>query len=773
MDGSTTVARTGDLGSPPPSTAGVLARLLRVNSSSELDEVTVAMADAVSPLGALTVAWRVDPDRGRMRRLRPAPDRANAGRDEFVVGPVAEVVAAGHALDVAITDTNELRTWTGETSEEPHPSPTTASEVPVGRFAPVRIDAKVLAVIGVIRRPGDPPFNATERGLLDVAADRVALIFQAETAQDLAASSTASGISSAGGILLDESLMVRLSEIAGDTFFRHRFRTGTSFVTPGVHHTLGYEAAEFLSDPGLACRLIHPDDRHLLTDLVDHPQRTYDPLIIRTISRTGAVVHQLVRVVPLRNERGRVLGIEGLATDISSIKREEEQLVLRARSDSLTGLSNRLTFREDCARALARIARHGGQVAVLYLDLDGFKKVNDTLGHRAGDEVLIEVAARLSRITRRENVVARLGGDEFAILLVDVADTEEAVATAQRILRVLTDPIFVDSQQADVSTGVGVSITSDGTESADVLIHRADVALYEAKRSGRGRWHLGEAPAGTIGSGSADDGRVAATEGLLRASLAAGDFRVHYLPEYVVEDGSVAGFEALVRWQHPELGLLSAEQFVRDAEMAGILAPLGDWVLLEACRHLRRWEQRFGVAVAIRVNVSATQLASPGFAESVLHSLAAVGVRPRSVSLELSERELLDAPAPVERALVALRNGGLQLGIDGFGVGTSTLRSLGRVPVDRLKLDRSLIEAIDRVDGADDLLALSVKLAGSLGAETVAVGVERPAQLVRLREIGCQLYQGFLHGPPLTVEEIERQIENGTLRVLSARANPS
>ena len=755
-----------------------LARLttaLRTPSATADEVLRLVEQSLEGRAGRQCIIWKISGDGTRMCRVPASlqapssPQAPSSSGDDTgwqpATGPVAEVLGARQAIEMGFADGADADV---RMTERASGADTARS---FARFIPLRHRDRIVAVLGVMRSAGQPLFGMVDRVVLDAVAERAEMAFVAQELRDDMISARTTSIERRDGVLLREDLLNRLSGVAGDLAFRHRFGVGTEYVSPGVLASLGYSAEEFMADPGLIRRIIHPEDAHLVAALPDEPDAFTKPLMVRTIARDGSVAWQFVRLSPIE-DGGRVLGCEGLITDVSVMKRTEAELAHQARSDPLTGLANRLTFREFAQRSLARLERHPGTVGVLYLDLTGFKSINDTLGHAAGDQAIVLVAQRLNKVTRREDVVARLGGDEFAVLMPDLADVGEATATAQRIIGALETPMDLDDQSVVISSGIGVAVTTLGSTSPDELVNQADIALYQAKRAGRGRWQVYAGGNGTaLGpSSGGTDGQPPAqliTPGMLRTALAAGDFRVHYLPIIDSRTGHAQAVEALVRWQHSELGLLPASLFIEHAEAADIIHALGDWVLAQACRHVQQWRERFGIELDLHVNVTGDQLAQPGFSESVLTTLAATGTAPRRLGIEVPEQVIAGITAPIEATLATLHRGGVRIVIDHFGSGSSSLRTLRRIPVDEIKLDRSLVDELDRtstegVSGAD-ISGLAVKLASSLGAGVVAVGVERTAQLNRLAELGCTRFQGTIATSSLTTEQIATQVADGRL----------
>jgi diguanylate cyclase (GGDEF)-like protein/PAS domain S-box-containing protein len=747
----------------------------------------------------IATSWAISRDGTKMLRLgerggaglsgeEPEPTRTDrrddteTGRDrsaDWIAagGPVADVLGARQAIEIGFPDESDAGFLSGA---RPNPTPNQAPSIPaattggpvtvraVARFVPVRHRDRIVAVVGVLRRSPSPPFDGADRLLIDAVVERTEAALDLQDQRDAVAALQSSNIQRGSEVVIREELMTRLASIGGDVLFSHRFGVGTTYVSPGIERMLGYSPEDFTKDPTLARRVIHPDDRHLIVDLSEDPALFARPLTVRVITRDGEVAFFFVRLTPTM-VGGRVIGAEGLATDISSLKQQEAELSHQARSDSLTGLANRLTFREFQARSLARIERHGGRVAVLYLDLSGFKRVNDTIGHAAGDKALGIVADRLRKVTRREDVVARLGGDEFTVLMPDVRDESEATATAQRIIAAIEEPMDIGSSRLSISTGIGIALTTDGTITPDELLNQADMALYSAKRQGPGRWAMHEGAAGNRVGPDQEPDLVpvkVATPSALRAALAAGDFRVHYSPVVDLTNGLVVAVEALARWQHPEVGLLFASEFLDAAEESEVIHSLGDWVLRQGCRQVRRWMTEHSWEVDLHLNVTPSQLANPDLAESVLMTLAAEGIAPRNLSLDVPERAITGLTPDIERTIETLHRAGVRISLDEFGTSAS-VKTLRRIPFSHIKLDRGLVEELDleRVGpGTDDnVISLAVRLGASLGATVGAVGVERPLQLSRLAALQCASIQGKITGGSVTGETISARINGGTV----------
>jgi diguanylate cyclase (GGDEF)-like protein/PAS domain S-box-containing protein len=435
--------------------------------------------------------------------------------------------------------------------------------------------------------------------------------------------------------------------------------------------------------------------------------------------------------------------------DITAQKALEAQLTHQAFHDPLTGLPNRALFRERVEYALeSRTARH---VHVLFIDLDRFKTVNDSLGHGSGDELLMAVARRLSPTLRGDDTLARLGGDEFAVLTVGVTDGGERVAV--RILDALRAPFTISGRDVSVSASIGVAC---GSGSAENLLRDADIAMYGAKAAGRGRYEIFDP------SRHAHDRDRLRLESDLVHAVERHQLRVLYQPVVELGSDAVVGFEALVRWEHPELGTISPLDFIPIAEETGLIVPIGRWVLDRACTQARRWQRTYSrpAALTMAVNVSARQLQEASFVDEVQDALNAHGLHPRTLTLEITESVILDESTTIRDRLVELKRTGVRLAIDDFGTGYSSLSYLRQFPVDILKIDRSFTNLIEGPGEVPPLLEGLVFLGRQLGLELVAEGIELDEQRTQLLRLGCLLGQGFLWARPLecsAVEDLLRQ----------------
>jgi diguanylate cyclase (GGDEF)-like protein/PAS domain S-box-containing protein len=439
--------------------------------------------------------------------------------------------------------------------------------------------------------------------------------------------------------------------------------------------------------------------------------------------------------------------------DITDRKRVEEELLHQAFHDSLTGLANRALFRDRVEHALVRRGRSGSDPAVIYLDLDGFKHVNDGLGHEAGDNLLREVGTRLLSIVRSGDTVARLGGDEFAILVEQSAHMQiETEAIAERVLQTLTAPVDVGGQEVTLSASLGIAL-ADPDSTASQLLRDADIAMYQAKTTGKARWVLYDPSM-----------RAMAVVRLqldndMPDVIAKDQLRLVYQPVVELETERIVGFEALVRWEHPELGTVVPDRFVPIAEENGLIIPIGEWVLEQACATAAQWIARHRMPLTMAVNISACQLLAPDLVDQVRRALRRAGLEPQSLVLELTESTLVKDPELAASRLHELHALGVRLAIDDFGTGFSSLSYLRQFPVDILKIDQSFVGTIAESETVPAIVRGLLALGRTLNLETVAEGVERAVQRDQLREERCEFGQGFLFAKPLPAEEAERLLE--------------
>lgn len=497
--------------------------------------------------------------------------------------------------------------------------------------------------------------------------------------------------------------------------------------------------------------LAHPEDRAALRTALEQlaaGEVTHHLVQQRYVHANGGVVWADTSISAVHDaDGGATHGVLQLV-DVTGRRQAEELLAHHALHDSLTGLPNRRLLQDRLEQALTRARRHRSAVAVVFIDLDNFKTVNDSSGHSIGDALLRVAAERLSRHLRAVDSAARFGGDEFVVICEEIGSDHELLVIADRLVAAMAEPFRVDGQEFVLGASIGIAVSQRGDDSPEALLRDADLAMYEAKDRGRGRCVVFD---GALRGALELRQQVEAD---LRQAIEREELRLLYQPVVDVSSGNIAGVEALVRWEHPVRGMLMPDAFIEVAEDTGLIVPVGDWVLREACRQAAEWRQASDRALTMAVNVSARQLTDPSFPDAVAEILADTGADPARVCLELTETALLDATEATAATLRALRGLGIRLALDDFGTGFSSLTFLKRFPIDVVKVDKSFVRdvAADPDDAA--IVAAVANLGRSLKLHTVAEGVETGEQLTRIRDLGCELAQGYLFSRPRPPHEI-------------------
>ncbi len=525
------------------------------------------------------------------------------------------------------------------------------------------------------------------------------------------------------------------------------------YYSPRWKAMLGYQEHEIGDGPQEWLDRIHPEDqarvraelanhRHGLTPHFESEHRVRDA--------QGRYQWMLIRGVAVRDETGRPTRMAGSQTDISARKQIEAQLRHDALHDALTGLPNRALLLDRLDRALTRARRVPEyRFAVLFLDLDRFKVINDSLGHSVGDALLVAVVQRLTGCIRPNDTFARLGGDEFTILLDGIHSVTDALQVAERIHESLKAPMRIEDLDIVVSASIGIALSGPGYEAPDDLLRDADSALYRAKADGRARTALFDQAMHRQAL------RRLHLETELRHALQCGELRVFYQPIVALADGRVTGCEALVRWQHPRRGLIPPDEFLPIAEETGLLAPIGWFVLDEACRQARAWQLATGQEhLSISVNLGGSQLTQPDLVERIEAALQQSGLPASALHIEITESVMMEGAALTTDLLYDLRTLGVQLHIDDFGTGYSSLGALHRLPIDALKIDRSFVQSLNETAESDRLLEAITSLAHAMDMDVIAEGIETASQLAFLRSLGCGYGQGYFFSRPVAAEAI-------------------
>jgi diguanylate cyclase (GGDEF)-like protein/PAS domain S-box-containing protein len=478
-----------------------------------------------------------------------------------------------------------------------------------------------------------------------------------------------------------------------------------------------------------------------------------DSILVR---RDGFEIPIEASVAPIHDRDGKPSGAVLVFRDVSAARAKAAQITHSAQHDFLTGLPNRILFNDRVNQAIILARRHGEKkVGVLFLDLDGFKDINDSLGHPIGDKLLQSVAKRLVDCVRGSDTVSRQGGDEFVVLLSEMEQSEDASITARRMLQTVADAHSIDQHDLHVTTSIGVSIYPDDGLDAETLIKNADTAMYQAKENGRHCYQFFK-PAMNVRAVE----RQFIEEGLRRA-LEREEFTLHYQPKVSLKTGKITGGEALIRWMHPVRGLIPPTQFIPISEDCGLILPIGNWVLREACRQAQAWAQAGLPLATIAVNISAMELRDESFLQGVFAVLEETGLDPRSLELELTESVLMGHAESTEAILKALRARGVQLAVDDFGTGYSSLSYLRRFSIDTLKIDQSFVRQIAAGPDETTIVAAVIGMGRSLKLRVVAEGVETREELAFLQAQQCDEAQGYYFSRPVLAAQFAQLLESG------------
>jgi diguanylate cyclase (GGDEF)-like protein/PAS domain S-box-containing protein len=531
------------------------------------------------------------------------------------------------------------------------------------------------------------------------------------------------------------------------------------YISPSVEGVLGYPRRQWLEERGLWDRILHPDDAERVVSNEAECARSGEKLVqeyrLRSADGRDVWIRDEMTVV-MDRQTGEDPLFYGVFLDVSDRKRMESELERLALYDALTGLPNRALFADRLAHVLARRGRETS-TAVYFLDLDRFKRINDSMGHAAGDEVLREVARRLNGVLRPEDTVARFGGDEFTVLCESVGGVLEAVSIADRLQRPLREPLMAGGAELRLSASIGVALVEPGEiGDAQHLIEDADAAMYRAKERGGARAEL-------FDSAMRDNAvRALRIEQELQQALERGELRLFLQPGVDLRTGQVIGAEALVRWQHPQRGLIVPDRFLSVAEETGLIVPLGAWVVGESCRQLAEWQSRPETSqLHLSLNLSARELTHPDVVANVLGCVRESGIDPHYLTIEVTESTAMADGDSGFRALREFSGEGIRVAIDDFGTGYSSLDQLRRMPVDIVKVDRSFVSGMadDPTDRA--LVAAVVGMGRALKLAVVAEGIESPEEAEALRELGCNIGQGYLFAKPLPAESMDELLSSG------------
>jgi diguanylate cyclase (GGDEF)-like protein/PAS domain S-box-containing protein len=532
-----------------------------------------------------------------------------------------------------------------------------------------------------------------------------------------------------------------------------------AYISPSIERVLGYTREDWMADDAMWDRHVHPDDYGRVTENEAECARSGHALVQEYRLRAADG-----RWVWIRDEMTVVRGVDdrepplfyGVFLDVTDRKRMEAELERLALYDPLTGLPNRGLFADRLAHVLSRRDQQAS-VAVYFLDLDRFKRINDSLGHGAGDEVLCEVARRLRAALRPEDTVARFGGDEFTILCESLGGVLEAVGVADRLQRPLAEPIRIGAAELRLSASIGVALAEPG-EPVDMerMVEDADAAMYRAKERGGARAELFDTGMRERAVKALD------VEQELQRAIEHGELRLHYQPQVELASGRMIGAEALLRWEHPERGLLAPGTFLEVAEESGLIVEIGSWAVGEVCRRLRTWQDREETAgLRLSVNLGARELSHPDIVSTVLGAVRRTAIDPSCLCIEVTESTAMADRDSGFRALRELSLAGVCVAIDDFGTGYSSLDQLRHMPVDVLKIDRSFVQGMGPDSPDTALVAAALAMGAALSMQVVAEGIETDDHASALRDLECRIGQGFLFSRPLPPEELDGLLEAG------------
>jgi diguanylate cyclase (GGDEF)-like protein/PAS domain S-box-containing protein len=482
----------------------------------------------------------------------------------------------------------------------------------------------------------------------------------------------------------------------------------------------------------------------------------------QALTKAGSVLDISLSLSPIKDARGRVRGASTIARDITARKAAEKQVQFLAYYDALTGLPNRTLLQDRLAKALAGARRQKNKVAILFLDLDLFKNINDSLGHSAGDRLLQEVAERLKTWGREQDSVARVGGDEFILVLNDVKSASDAAVAAERLMDAMTAEFVVQSRSLNIGCSLGISIFPEHGADGETLIKNADAAMYSAKEYGRNNFQF------FTSDMNAQVMERLTLENSLRLALAKKELFLVYQPQMDMASGRITGLEALLRWQHSELGLVPPDKFIRIAENSGLIAPIGEWVLRTACTQARKWQDEGLPAVTVAVNVSAVQFRQENFCEFIRIVLHETGLSAQYLELELTESLLLSSADLTLSLLRKLKATGVMLSIDDFGTGYSSFGYLRQFQVNKLKIDRSFIRDVAVKPDDAAITAAIISMAKNLNLKVIAEGVENEAQMSFLRGHQCDEVQGYYVSRPLAADKVPEKLRGTAVHAFSA-----
>ncbi|MGI8812132.1 MAG: EAL domain-containing protein [Pyrinomonadaceae bacterium] len=614
------------------------------------------------------------------------------------------------------------------------------TDSPIWLGVPLKTPAGVIGVLVVQDYHNSDTYTQQDVELLTSVADQIALAIERKRAQE--------------ALRLSQERFELVTRATSDAVWDWNLETDGIWWNEGFQKLFGYSPEEVGSEIESWTTRIHPDDLERVThDIHRHIDSGHHNWTdeYRFRRSDGSYAFVIDRGYVVYNNENKPVRMLGSMMDVTDRKSLEEQLTHQALHDPLTKIANRVLFRDRVDHALAKLSRDDGTLAVLFLDLDDFKAINDSLGHAAGDKLLIGVADRLQECLRNTDTAARLGGDEFAVLVDTVHRADEAEMIAERINTVFKQPFLIDGKEVRVSSSIGIASSSKAASNSEALLRNADLAMYMAKNQGKRQAvvfqpEMHEALMERI-----------EMEEELRRGIENREFTLHYQPILALESKEIIGMEALVRWCHPRYGLFPPLKFIPLAEETNLIVPLGEWVLIEACRQMQQWRNEYPgeCDTSITVNISIRQFQQDELVKIVQKALDESGLPPEYLILEITESFMLQDTEATILKLHELKRLGIRLAIDDFGTGYSSLSYLQRFPIDILKIDKSFVDKVGLGTEGSAVARAIIMMGDSLNLKTIAEGIESPEQMLALRELGCDAGQGFHFAKPLSSEDMK------------------
>jgi diguanylate cyclase (GGDEF)-like protein/PAS domain S-box-containing protein len=615
------------------------------------------------------------------------------------------------------------------------------TDSPIWLGVPLKTPAGAIGVLVVQDYENSNTYSQQDVDLLTSVADQIAMAIERKRAEE--------------ALRLSQERFELVTRATSDAIWDWNLSTDELWWNEGFQKLFGYSGDEIGTDIGSWTDRVHPDDaERVLHDIHRHIEsgKHHWSDEYRFKRSDGSYAFVIDRGYVVYDSEDKPIRMLGSMMDVTERKSLEDQLTHQALHDPLTKIANRVLFRDRVDHALAKLGRANTSLAVLFLDLDNFKAINDSLGHAAGDKLLISVAERLQDCLRNTDTAARLGGDEFGVLVESVLHPDEAVNIADRILSVFRQAFSIEGKEVHVGTSIGIAVSSVGAFGSEELLRNADLAMYLAKSHGKGHYVVFEPK-----MHEALMERIELEEDL-RRGIEEKEFTIHYQPILNLESGCILGMEALVRWNHPRLGLMAPMRFIPLAEETNLIVPLGEWILGEACRQVQSWRDEHAgeLDVSVSVNISIRQFQQKELTEMVSKALKNSGLPPRSLILEITESFMLQDTEATILKLHDLKNLGVRLAIDDFGTGYSSLSYLQRFPIDILKIDKSFIDKLSQGSEGNAVARAIIMMGDSLNLKTIAEGIEHPEQILELQNLGCEAGQGYHFAKPLTKEDMDK-----------------